>query len=143
MNKINFDTIHINRTDIIKLTDKTILNGRPNFIKTSDTINFEQKEQSYIFTLSTTNYIDIGADQPCVEITTVSKFIPHHFLTPPKIIEQMVQAHFFHTEAIISEQLVKEGFPEIFLFPGNASIETRCLGLLTMQNSFANSESKP
>ena len=143
MNQINFDTVHINRTDIIILTDKTILNSSPNFIKTSDMINFEQKENSYIFTLSTTNYIDIGTNKPCVEITTVSKFIPHQFLTPPEIIEQMVQAHFFHTEAIISEQLVKEGFPEMFLYPENASIETRCLGLLTMQNSFANSESKP
>ena len=143
MNKINFDTVHINRIDIIKLTDKKFLKGNPNFIKTSDMINFEQKEKSYIFTLSTTNYIDIGKNEPCIEITTVSKFIPHHFLTPPKIIEQMIQAHFFHTEAIISEQLVKEGFPEIFLHPENASIETRCLGLLTMQNSFANPESKP
>lgn len=143
MNKIYFDTVHINRTEIIKHTDKTILEGKPNFIKISDMINFEQKEQSYIFTLSTTNYIDIGAGEPCVEITTVSKFIPQHFLTPPEIIEQMVQAHFFHAEAIISEQLVKEGFPEIFLFPENAAIETRCLGLLTMQNSVANLESKP
>ena len=90
MNKINFDTVHINRTNIVKLPDKTILEGKPNFIKTSDMINFEQKEQSYIFTLSTTNYIDMGTNKPCIEITTVSKFIPHHFLTPPEIIEQMI-----------------------------------------------------
>ena len=143
MNKINFDTVHINRTNIVKLPDKTILEGKPNFIKTSVMINFEQKEQSYIFTLSTTNYIDMGTNKPCIEITTVSKFIPHHFLTPPEIIEQMIQAHFFHTEAIISEQLVKEGFPEIFLYPENASIETRCRGLLTLQNSLSNSDAKP
>ncbi|MEP7128970.1 MAG: hypothetical protein ABI729_08885, partial [Chitinophagales bacterium] len=129
---INFDTVHIANTDLKKHTDKSILEGKPDIVDMSDMLDFEKGQ--WVFTLSSTSYIDIGSDLPCIEITVASKFVAHELPTKQTNFNNMVEAHYFHSQAIITNELLKAGYGERYLFIKDSSIQKRALSLEDLQN---------
>lgn len=75
--------------------------------------------------------IDLGKSLPIAEITIVSKFAILQEPLQRQNLEQMIAAHFFHSEAIISRELIKNEFEELFLLPENfLKLDTRCRTIL-------------
>lgn len=135
MTNINFDTVHINRTELINHNCETLEPNQQNKILINDLIDIDGPEKSIIFTFSTTNILKIS-HKTCIEITTVSKFEPHSFPCDLQTIEKMIYAHYFHSQVMLSEQLIINGYKELYLLPDNNSLEIRCRGSIKTQDDF-------
>jgi len=127
--KINFDTLHINNTDLEVLKGNPLTEGIKNKVLTSDTIVHEKRINGYVYTFDTNNIIEVNGKS--VSLTVVSKFYPHMFPSNLDTIESMCAAHFFHCEAILGKELIKNGLPEIFLLPENFNLSPRCREIWT------------
>ena len=126
--KINFDTVHINSSDLEILKTNPLPKGVQNEVITKDMINLESKVDGYIYTFHTQNTIEIR--KAVVSLTVVSKFYPHNFPINLETIESMCAAHFFHCEAVLGKELVNNGFTEAFLLPENFNLSPRCREIL-------------
>ena len=90
---IDFDTVHINCTDLAIHEDREVLQGETDSVRVSDQLNMEGN--ALIFTLQTNHLIDLSQGDGVVEITTVSKFEPHKFPAQESSLRKMIDAHIF------------------------------------------------
>lgn len=128
MNKITFDTAHLDSTDIEMISDLSQFEKSNHLISIKDTIEYKKDKDAFYYTYHTTHKL---YDEQCgeaIEITIVSIFKPH--VIPPPLLDcqEMAKCHFFHTEAILSEKSKNQRvkcFTDIFLFPEDAKIEQR------------------
>lgn len=125
---IEFDTVHIDSTDIKILGDTSIFEDENHKLTLRDQIKFEEKEKGYVFTLDTIHKLNNPNKDSAIEITIISMFLPYQFPPARKTIVDMIKAHHFHTDAILSEKSKNqqiEGHTDILLYPDNRTIEKR------------------
>ncbi len=125
---INFDTIHIQTSDIQKLEDISSLNGQRHEISIRDSIVYEDKEKGWVVRFDTTHKLHNPNFEHGIEFTVISFFLPHNFPANQSDLIDMIKAHHFHTDALLSEKSKEnqiEGYVDIFLMPENASIQAR------------------
>lgn len=139
MNKITFDTVHIDSTDIVKIQDLSQFKESNHLIEISDRIEYNKGKDAFLYTYHTTHKLFDKQCGEAIEITVVSIFGPH--IIPPTLTDcqEMAKCHFFHTEAILSEKSKNQQikcFIDIFLFPENANIELRGEGVFEASNKF-------
>ena len=128
MNKITFDTIHLESTDIEMVEDLEQFEKSNHLISIKDRIEYNKDKDAFYYTYLSTHKLYDETCREAIEITIVSIFKPH--VIPPNLIDcqEMAKCHFFHTEAILSEKSKNQRikcFKDIFLFPEDAKLGLR------------------
>lgn len=128
MNKITFDTIHLDSTDIEYIKDLKQFKESNHIISIKDSVKYDEKTKQFHYIFHTNHKLYNKDCNEAIEITIVSIFLPHNI--PPTLVDcqEMAKCHFFHTEAILSERSKNQQikcFTDIFLFPEDSNIELR------------------
>ena len=125
---IEFDTVHLDNSDLLLVSDITIFNDRHHIFSLRDIIQDSNKGEGKVFVLDTQHKLFDPRSETGIEFTMVSMFLPHTFPPKGKTIVDMIKAHYFHTDAILNlkskSQQIK-GHIDVLLYPDNRTIEKR------------------